>query len=176
MKPKRIILTGWFFCFVFSVHAFALPAFREAEIKAAFLYQFTKFIEWPENLSSTQYNICVFKDDSFGEVLDKLRSSDEESAVQFQTRMVDNLDSLDGCHLLFISAKEKGELGRIVEGAKGRKLVTVSEVKGFIEKGGIINFVIENRKIRFEINQKQAEAEGIKISSKLLKLASAVKT
>lgn len=143
---------------------------NEYQIKSGFLYQFTKFIEWPQAaLPAHSFTICVLGDDPFGSALDQL----QEEKVKDRSVVVRRVKEggVDGCQLLFISQSEKGRLSKIFESLKGKNILTVSDLDDFLDRGGIIHFLIKNNKIRFEINYKNARAAGIQISSKLLNLA-----
>lgn len=174
---RRHFILGLALCFglmLFSQPSPVLAAaetFEEYEVKAAFLYQFTKFIEWPEEKSAKPLNLCVLKNDPISAAIGKIESSAADSV---RVHRLQKDEAIDQCHLLFVSAFRKDYLDDYIRESKAEPLVTISEVQGFVKAGGIINFVQEDHKIRFEINQRQAEAKGIKISSKLLNLASEV--
>jgi hypothetical protein len=151
-----------------------LYALEEYEVKAAFLYQFTKFVQWPEDAGSDKmFTICILGKDPFGDVLNQLEHQTVGDRQVNVTRMKD-LENVQACELLFISDSEKQRIEKILEDLKGRGVLTVSEVEGFLNNGGVINFVKRGNKIKFEINQREAEHAGIKISSKLLSVASNV--
>ncbi len=85
------------------------------------------------------------------------------------------LAEAEGCHVLFISRSEKSRMSRILQELGEAPVLTVADTDGFLDRGGIINFILEGSKVRFESNQEAAERAGIKISSKLLRLATQVK-
>jgi len=159
------------------VHAQPLSS-REHLIKAAFLYNFAKFVDWsPESLpeSNTSLILCVLGQDSFGGALESLEGKTvkgRELVVRHTTR----LENLDKCHILFISASEKKRLPEILKSISKMNLLTVSDMKGFAQEGGIINLVKEGSRIRFEINLDAASLSGLIISSNLLKLAKIVRS
>jgi hypothetical protein len=90
-------------------------------------------------------------------------------------RQVQALQSLGECQLLFVSSSEKNRLSEIIGAVKGRPVLTVGELEGFTQRGGIVRFLIESNNVRFEINPDVAERMGLKISSRLLNLAKVVK-
>lgn len=156
----------------FSAYAAAL---NEYQIKAGFLFQFTKFIEWPSGAETGDtFNICVVGKDPFGEILDEIRGE------KIKNREVEikhtGPHGLDGCQLIFISKSEEDRFDKILNSVKGKSILTVSESPEFLGRGGMINFLMSGNKIRFEINDKDAKASGLKISSKLLSIASRVKS
>ena len=178
MTRKTLIRLGLFFL-ALAFPSDVLPAFspsslNEYEVKTAFLYQFTKFVEWPDTrVDSPDFGICFLGDNSFEDILHQLDNEPVgERAVK--THISEDISQLTSCQILFISKSQKARLDRILEELQEKSVLTVGETQGFLEKGGIINFVKEGNKIRFNINQKQAEQAGIKISSKLLSVASKV--
>jgi hypothetical protein len=142
------------------------PAAAEYQVNAAFFYNFAKFVEWlPSNFSdvSAPLQICVFSRDPFGEELhDHHQGKDSERA---QTRDPSGARSAGGrpCHILFIASLETGQLRKSFE-----------SLRGFVERGGMINFVLENNRVLFEVNLKAAQQRGLKISSELLNVAKLV--
>ena len=149
------------------------PTPGEYEVKAAFLYNFAKFIEWPEGSFAddrSPLTICVLGDDPFGKGFDAIRSRTIQNR-SVSIRQIEEVSSARGCHLLFISASEQDRLDSLL-GSLGRHgILTVSDMKKFTSSGGMIAFVTENNKIRFEINIRSANRAGITIRSQLLKLA-----
>lgn len=144
----------------------------EYDVKAAFLYNFTKFVEWPASAfedERSNFRICVYGEDPFGKSLWVV--SDEPVAGRKVTLLgMANLKP-ESCHILFISRSERSRISQILEELRDTPVLTVADTDGFLDRGGIINFVLEGSKVRFEISQQAAERAGIKISSKLLRLA-----
>lgn len=147
----------------------------EYQIKAAFIFHFAKFVEWPSSALGTTNSpiiIGVLGDNPFHEDLEKTvrnKTVDDHPLVVKQFQSV--AEAL-GSHILFISASEKGRLAEILKELRGRSVLTVGDMDRFDENGGMINFVLEDSKIRFKINNEAASKAGLKISSKLLSLAS----
>jgi hypothetical protein len=152
-------------------------AATEYQVKAAFLYNFAKFVEWPPSSfsdPSAPLRICVLGQDPFGQ---ELRNITNERTVNGRKLQVDELVDAHlarPCHILFIAASEKAQLKQIFESLRGIDALTVGDTKGFAELGVIINFVLENNRVQFEVNHKAAEQAGLKISSKLLNVAKVV--
>jgi len=151
---------------------------REYQIKAAFLYNFVKFIEWPpEAFPSTNaaINLCILGEDPFG---DDLEQTMQDKIINGRAMVVQRLkavQSLQGCHVLFVSASEQKRVTQILESLKGQSVLTVSEMERFAAIGGMINFTLQENKVRFEINVDVTERAGLKVSSKLLKLATIIR-
>lgn len=148
----------------------------EYEVKAAFMYNFLKFIEWPDNAFSdyhTSINLCVLGNDPFGSTLDSVQGETIKNK-QIIVKHYNDARGLEKCHILFISRSGEEHLTQILKTLKGLNILTVSDTKGFAQQGVVINFYIEENRVRFEINQDAVNRSGLKISSKLLNLAKIV--
>jgi len=145
----------------------------EYDVKAAFLINFVRFVDWSEQTRSRTGNeliLGIAGEDPFGNSLNLIRG------VQIKNRKLViksavNSNSLADCDILFISASEKDRLPSLMATLKDLPILTVSEIEGFAQRGGIINFIIVGNKVHFEINPDAAEHVGIHISAQLLKLA-----
>jgi hypothetical protein len=147
----------------------------EYRVKAAFLLNFTKFIEWPATAfadANSPFTICVLGKDPFGRALDDAVEGESFGTHKLTVRRINEPPLPQACQVLFIRATEE-ELSPIL-GEVGRSVLTVGEGAGFVHEGGIIAFVLDNRRVRFDINQSAAERAGLKLSSKLLSVARAV--
>lgn len=146
----------------------------EYDLKAAFLFNFAKFVEWPESAFAGErapLSICVYGQDPFGLALDAVVQGERVGERSLLVQRPDSLDDLEECHVLFVARSEKGRLGEVLERVKGEPVLTVSDTDGFLRAGGIINFILEGSKVRFLIDQEAAERSGLEISSKLMRLA-----
>jgi hypothetical protein len=146
-------------------------------VKAAFLYNFAKFVEWPDKAfmdDQTPIILYILGKDPFGNALDSLQNKTVKGRNLMITRLKDIHDSQQ-CHILFISQSEKKNLARIFEKIKKWNVLTVSDIENFAQEGGIINFITKENKIRFAINVDAAQRSDLTVSSKLLKLAIIVK-
>ncbi len=146
---------------------------REYEIKAAYLYNFIKYVDWPSY--GDNITIGVLGGNPFGTALAPLNGK----VVKGRRLLIKELDSLreaQKCQIIFVSSSEKQRLQEIFENLKFARVLTVGETEGFATSGGMINFVEENNKVHFEINADAARRTGLTISSELLKLAKLVKS
>ena len=152
---------------------------KEYQIKAAFLFNFAQFVEWPSAAfadASAPISIGVLGDDPFGPVLDQTVQGETINHRKLIIQRSQRVEDLKGCHLVFISKSEKSRLTDIFDSLGSASILTVSETENFARRGGIINFYLEGNKVRFEINSDAAQRKGIKISSQLLKLGKVVGT
>lgn len=144
----------------------------EYEIKAALVYNFLKFVEWPSKAAGSEIRLCVL-----GEISRAGSLADLDSQTVAGRRLVvvqADLRDVRGCDVLFLMKGEEQRLPKILEAVKGGGTLTIGEAEELGRKGVIINFLIVRKKVRFEINADAARAAGITISSKLMKLAGAV--
>ena len=152
-------------------------AAAEYEIKAAFLYNFAKFVEWPPSAFTNPkqpVSICILGADPFGHALtDALlgKTIGEHPVTLEQARRASDLA---GCHIVFVSASESPRLPDVLAHLRGLPVLLVGESEGFAGAGGTIQFVLDQNRVRFAINPGAAERAGLKISSKLLALATIV--
>ena len=145
----------------------------EYRVKSAFLYNFSRFVTWPEATlqDRTEFSLCIIGTDPFGAQLDKLTGK----AVHNRTLVIRRLSSLavvDDCHLVYIG--EDTTTTDILLLVRERPVLTVSDAADFIEQGGIIQFKLVQSKVRFRINMDAANSAGLRVSSKLLSLAISV--
>lgn len=145
----------------------------EYQVKAAFLYNFAKFVNWPDRgvpFRSQNFVIGILGRDPFGEDIRII----EDKSIKGKTLKVirgDELDKPQNCHLLFISASAESRLSGILEKLRGQPVLTVGDTPGFARAGVMINLFKMGNKIRFEINPVATEQAGLKISAHLLRLA-----
>jgi hypothetical protein len=147
----------------------------EYDIKAAFLYNFTGFVAWPghDPEQTAPFVIGIVGKDPFGRTIDDAMRSKSIAGRTIVIRRWGSAKDVGACDLLFVSASEADNL-ELIQKVLGRSpVLTVGEHPGFIRRGGIINFVKDEGKVRFEISPEAARRTGLVISSKLLNLARA---
>jgi hypothetical protein len=149
----------------------------EYEVKAGFLYNFAKFIEWPSSAfgdANVPIRLCIFGRDPFGDAIDEVVRGKSVNGREFAIRRMSKLEDLRGCHLVFISTSEARHLSEVLEGLKGTASLTVGDGEGFAERGGAIEFFVEGNKVRFSVNVDAIKRAHLEVSSKLLALAKIV--
>jgi hypothetical protein len=152
----------------------ALP---EYQVKAAYLFNFLKFIQWPEDAftdSLAPIVIGIVGDDPFGSALPEVVVGKTVQGRDLVIRKYHSGENLRGATILFISTSEKKRLPQILASLHGSSALTVADVNGFLDEGGMIQFVSENDRVRFSINVDATSRARLKVSSKLLSLARAV--
>jgi hypothetical protein len=146
-------------------------------IKAGFIYNFAKFVEWPSSAFSQPDSpivIGVLGTDPFGNVLDRIVEDKKIGPRPFVVRRYKwgkDLKDLKDCKILFVSASEKAHVDEILLSVKALPILTVGETPGFAEHGGVIRFTLEDNRVRFEVNVDAAHQADLNISSRLLTLA-----
>jgi hypothetical protein len=156
-----------------SLHAAGEPL--EYQVKAAFLLNFTKFVEWPPSAfdsASSPIAICVLGSDPFGNSLDQIVAEEVVAGRRVIVRRIKRTPEGKLCQALFVSIPEKGVPDTL--SGVGPGVLTIGEGESFVRGGGMIAFVVENHRVRFGINETAAEIAGLKLSSKLLSVARSV--
>lgn len=141
----------------------------EYEVKAAFIYNFAKFVEW-QKPADEALPLCIIGDDPFGSAIKNVEGK-TVAGKRIAVRRIKSLEELKGCQMLFISSSEKRKLGEITGLAKDIGILTISDTENFAEKGVVINLYMEEDNVRFEINIDAASDARLKINSRLLSLA-----
>lgn len=165
---------------VIALHAFAAPvsaappAASEYDLKAAFLFNFAKFVDWPpESLQGVDaLYVCVLGEDPFGDVLDRAFAGKTVHDRPLIIRRLTRVDQIHGCHILFVSGAAERRLGELTR--TSGPLLTIGETDQFLRHGGVVAFEMEENRLRFEINADAADEAGLKISSQLMKLATRI--
>lgn len=162
-----------------AVRADEIDEANAMKVKAAYLYNFAKFIQWPEVASGdeeTPFVIGVLGDDPFGRRLDdtvraKTIAGRPVEIRRFRWDKPENRAELQNCQILYISNSERGRLKEIFTALQGQPVLLVADISRFAADGGMIGFVLEDQRIIFEINREALERVNLKASAKLLKLA-----
>jgi hypothetical protein len=149
----------------------------ENEVKSAYLYNFGKFVEWPATatVAGEFFPICVLGDDSFGTTLEMTIARESINGKKVLVKRVAKPQDAVTCRILFISSSQQSRLKEILAELDNTSVLTVSDMPEFTRRGGMIQFVIEANRVRFEVNLTIAERTGLTLSSQLLKVAIDVK-
>ena len=157
-----------------AVHAQKRPT--EYQVKAAYLFNFGKFVKWPASaVSDKDFAICLLGSDPFRGILQSIVSGERIDGKPATVRHVNSAEDTTGCRIVFVSDSEQGQLGPIMAALRRSPVLTVSDADGFVDHHGIIQFVMDGDRVRFQVNLSAAENAGLVLSSELLKVATAVK-
>jgi len=143
---------------------------------AVYLYNFGKFVEWPATAAmDDSFPICVLGRDPFGPVLDTTVAGETLGNRKLVARRIASSKEAAGCRIVFISSSEALRVKEVLTSLEKSGALTVSDVPGFTNGGGMIQFVLKDNKVRFEVNLSAAQKAGLIFSSQLLKVASDIK-
>ena len=144
----------------------------ETDVKAAFIFNFTKFIDWPGTSETRDpFRLCVVSDDALRRSLDKTIEGEQVNGRPLQSFEPRTPADARLCQVLFIGGGEEEREARLLTAVRDLPVLTVSDTANFARRGGGIEFVRENNRLRFDVNLPGAEHAGIKVSSRLLKVA-----
>lgn len=148
----------------------------ENDVKAAFLYNFTKFVEWPAPAEAGEpFRVCTLADDAFIAAFDRIiadESVGQRRLVQVEPR---SIEEARRCAILYIGARFSDQGAPLVDVLRDLPVLTVGEGPQFVDQGGAIAFLLENNRVRFDISLRAIQRSGLKASSKLLRVARTVK-
>jgi len=167
---KISLLVSFCFCFISAQP----PAAKEYNLKAAFLFNFTQFVEWPStSFSSSQdpFIIGILGKDPFGAYLDETVSGEKINGHPLIIQRYDAIEKAGDCQILFITQSEAKKLDNILISLKNKNILTISDGSNFIKDGGMIRLYTKSDKIRMQINPEATKAAGLIVSSKLLRVA-----
>jgi len=146
----------------------------EYQVKAAYLYNFGRFIEWPPKVAAAKddsFTICVLGQDPFGSTLTATLADEAIKGKNVVAKRIAGPEDAVNCRILFISSSEADRLKQILSTLKDASVLTVSDLPLFSRQGGMVQFTMEGNKVRFEVNLAKAERAGLTLSSELLKVA-----
>ncbi len=149
-------------------------AIGEYQVKAAFLYHFTKFVEWPAAAQGDVIVVGVLGEDPFGPALDFLFGDKTLQGKHFEVRRISSAAEARACHVLYISLSQGPQMHRVLDELAGSPVLTVGDSREFYLAGGMIYMFVDESKIHFDINLGMARRSGLTISSSLLRLAQKV--
>ena len=150
----------------------------EYQVKAAFLFNFAKFVEWPADTfkaGDDPITICVWGQDPFGGALEEVVRNKTVAGRPFVVHPISNTPQAAKCQIVFVTSSERKRVRSILDDLKGRGILTVGEAEDFTANGGVINFKLKDARVRIEIDTGAAERAKLRISSKLLSLAEIVR-
>ncbi|MGB7541430.1 MAG: YfiR family protein, partial [Burkholderiales bacterium] len=175
-SPRADLVAVAFICIALTpgVIATAHAQVQEYALKAAFLSKFGLYVEWPSSAFSSPtspFNLCVAGQDPFGESLDKAVAGERINGHNVVIRRLKTVGRESGCHILYIGGSDAQRGVQVIETVRGSSALTVSDARGSGSGTGIIDFVITDNRVRFDIDDEAAAQNGLVISSKLLSLA-----
>lgn len=168
-----------------TAHAQDIEATPEYLIKAGFIYNFANLVQWPSasfSQGGSPIVIAILGEDHFASTLDRVLQGKKIDGHPFVIRRLKSVSELKSianpkdCQILYVSSSATSHLGEAIQAVRGLPILTIGEMPGFATSGGIINLVVEDNRVRFEVNVKAAKDADLNISSRLLALARIVQT
>jgi hypothetical protein len=146
---------------------------EEYRLKAAFVYRFPQFVEWPAPAldGHESLTICVLRPNPFGSLLGELIAGETLNGRSLTIREIDRASAITGCHVVFVPGEQPAAAKAVLTAAGQHPILTVGESPRFLDDGGVINLRVVDRRVRFEISATAAERAGLRLSSQLLQLA-----
>jgi hypothetical protein len=151
---------------------------NEFQVKAAYLYNFGRFVAWPGASAPEKggsFEICVLGTDPFGQTLDATLASATIDGKSVMAKRISKPQDVGGCRIVFISSSEENHLKDDLSALEKTNVLTVSDIPGFSQRGGMIGFILDGSRVRFDVNLASAQGAGLTLSSELLKVAIDVK-
>jgi hypothetical protein len=152
-------------------------AIDEYQVKAAFLYNFAKFVTWPPESFQTSKDpivVCILGPNPFGGALEQAVQGKVVEGRKLLVLQISDGKQASSCQILFVSSSERKRGRSIIVELKSSGILTVGETEGFADQGGVVNFKLNGNRVRLEVNIDAAEEQKLRISSKLLSLAQIV--
>lgn len=172
---------GWVLCAILNLSVPLLQdsVLSEHDLKAAYLFNFARHVEWPSDAftqESSPFVVTVVGQDGMADAVERAMKGKVIQGRSVEVRRSEGGEAPAGSHLVFVSASERGKAETIARGLKGTRSLTVGETPDFIMAGGVISFFIEKKQLRFEVSLSGAKRSGLVVSSKLLRIARVVKS
>jgi hypothetical protein len=171
-----LALAGW--ASVSAVHAQDDAAALERRVKAAYMIKFASYVEWPEAAfahPAAPVTIVVFGDDDLAAELSQITAGRAVEGRPLRIRKTRDPDAVADAHILFVGRAETARLSQLVRLTRTRPIVILTDAPGALNQGSVINFMLVEQRVKFEISLEEAERRGLKLSSRLLAVAQTVR-
>ena len=168
MKKKYLILLCLLLCKVFIVSA------QNEKFKALFIYNYTKYIEWPTSQRDGDFVIGVLGNSTLADELKTISQKQKVGNRNIVVKVFSTADEIDNCHILFIASGKSSALPSAIQKSSGRSTLIITDKDGLARQGACINFVTDGSKLNYEISKQNIEKNGLSVSSSLLSLGKPV--
>jgi hypothetical protein len=143
----------------------------QVDVEAVYLFNFTKFVRWPVGHDGEPLYICIAGEKAYADSAAKIVAGELIGTRPLAVRTVQKSDEIADCNILFIGASDKDRSEGFLKAAAHQPTLTVSDIPGFMERGGMISLIVLNNRVRFAVNLEAVEKSGLSLSSELLKVA-----
>lgn len=153
------------------LHVVAYGQLSTHKAHCLFVYNFTKYIQWPDGAIKDDFVIGVFGKSDVRAELEKMSAMKKVNGKTIRVVEINSTDKLDGVHILFIPDEKSGQIGAVIESIKGKPVLLVTERQGLIQKGAGISFLTDDNNLKFEINSSSISSQNLRVASQLETLA-----
>lgn len=168
MRKGIIVFIGVLLTMVVSQSAWA----QKEKYHSIFIYNFSKYVKWPDSkVGEGDFIIGVYGKSSITKDLKIMASAKKASGQTIRVQEFNSVKDLNACHILYISSEESGNIDQIIKATQDQPILIVTDKPGLAQKGSVINFIEVGGKIKFELNQQNADVRGLKVSGSLATLA-----
>jgi hypothetical protein len=167
MKKASVVLVGLCIMIVSFQSAWA----QKEKFHSIFIYNFSKYVKWPEARNSGKFVIGVLGTSAIHKDLKSMAEIKHVNGKSIEIKQFSSAAEISDCHILYVSATESGLLDQVLSKTSGKPILIVTDNPGLAKKGAAINFVEVSGKIKFELNKKNAESRGLKVAGALASLA-----
>jgi hypothetical protein len=150
------------------------PPPSQYDVQAVYLFDFAKFVRWPEGAGHESINLCIAGQRQYADTLQKIVTGEAIDGRPLAVRTILRPEDESGCSILFIGAMEQDRVDALLTAASGKPMLTVSDMSAFLDHGGMIQFLVLQKRVRFSVNLKAVQQSGLSLDSELLKVAVAV--
>jgi hypothetical protein len=167
MKKASVVLVGA----LMMVMSFQSAWAQKEKFHSIFIYNFSKYVKWPDGQSSGKFVIGVFGSSSIKKDLEAMASTKKVNGITIEVKQFNSTAGIDECNILYVSSSESDRMTEIIQATNSKPVLLVTDKPGLAKKGAAINFVEQEGKVKFELNQQNAESRGLKVSGSLSSLA-----
>lgn len=167
MKKVSVVL----FCAMITMVTFHTAWAQKEKYHSIFIYNFSKYVKWPDAASSGKFVIGVMGASAIQSELKEMAATKQVNGMAIEVKQCNSVADIKGCHILYLSASESGKIDQVVSQTQSQSVLIVTDKPGLAKQGAAINFVEVDGKIKFELNQSNAESHGLKVSGSLTSLA-----
>lgn len=167
MKKVSVVLIGIILMMTSTQSAWA----QKEKYHSMFIYNFSKYVKWPDAQNSGKFVIGVLGNSAIQKDLKAMAATKQVNGMAIEVKQFSSAEEAGNCHILYVSASESAKLNQVLSYMESKAVLVVTNNPGLAEKGASINFVEVEGKIKFELNQKNAEAQGLKVAGSLASLA-----
>ena len=166
MKKLMFFVIGMMF-----ILSFTNVSAQKEKFHSLFIYNFSKYIKWPDDQQSDKFVIGVLGSSEMAKILEATASSKKVNGASIVVKQFKSPEEIQDCQILYVAQGESSKINEIASSTANRSVLIVTDKPGLAKKGGVINFIEQEGKIKFELNQQDAESRGLKVSSSLISLA-----